>query len=197
MKKLIILGLSLLIISAAFASVQYEQSCQDNTDALYASVSITLAEYGKREVSLKQELNEVKEKNADLEFRIAVAESRLLEKNKEISTLKNVVESSFSGVRKVNLTAYTLSKDECSASLVPYLGDEAKPGETVGVSRDLKSWLGRYVYIDGFGVRRVNDLMAPHKKNQIDILVSSKKEAREKVGLKKGVSVILLTKQEF
>lgn len=195
MKKLVILGLSLLVIAVAPASVQQNQACRDNTDALYVSVSIAMAEYEKRESSLKQKLDEALAKNAELECRVVASETKLQEKDKDIETLRGIVKSALSGVHKLNLTAYTLSKDECSSSLTPYLGDEAKAGETVGVSRDLKSWLGRKVYIEGFGIRRVNDLMAPHKKNQIDVLVSSKKEAFEKVGFRKNVPVILLAEQ--
>lgn len=50
-------------------------------------------------------------------------------------------------------------------------------GWTVAVSPDLKSWLGKRVYIDGIGVRKVIDLMNKRYTRSIDILVGTKAQA--------------------
>lgn len=112
----------------------------------------------------------------------------------EIESMRRVVESSLrNGVRKVTVTAYTLSPDECGPSMKPYMEDDAAiPGFTAGVSRDLKHWMGKEIYVEGFGIRRVNDLMAASKRGQIDLLVHTKKEAFNTVGKRRQVSVILL-----
>jgi len=95
-------------------------------------------------------------------------------------------------VRKVTVTFYTLSKSECDNT--PYgnaLGKRPVIGRDVAVSRDLIYLLGKYVYIEGFGVRKVVDLMNPRFKNRVDILVGSKKLAR-RLGKIKNVKMIVL-----
>jgi 3D (Asp-Asp-Asp) domain-containing protein len=89
----------------------------------------------------------------------------------------------------MTLTAYTLSYDECGPDLTPALStSKCVVGETVAVSPDLSSWLGKFVYIEGFGVRYVNYLTADRFSNRVDILVASKKEAFD-IGCKKGIFV--------
>ncbi len=56
-------------------------------------------------------------------------------------------------------------------------GETPIPNKTVAVSRDLKKLLGKYIFIDGYGIRYVNDLMAPRWKNKIDVHMSTKDEA--------------------
>jgi len=95
-------------------------------------------------------------------------------------------------VRKITVTFYTLSKNECDNT--PYinaLGKRPIIGRDIAVSRDLIYLLGKYVYIEGFGVRKVVDLMNPRFKNRIDILVSSKKQTR-RLGKIKNVKMIVL-----
>ena len=52
-------------------------------------------------------------------------------------------------------------------------------GKTVTVSHDLLHKLGSKVYIKGLGVLVVEDLMAAHKKQSLDILVANEKQAKE------------------
>jgi len=95
-------------------------------------------------------------------------------------------------VRKVTVTFYTLSESECDNT--PYinaLGKRPVIGRDVAVSRDLIYLLGKYVYIEGFGVRKVVDLMNARFKNRVDILVSSKKQAR-RLGKIKDVKLVVL-----
>ena len=91
--------------------------------------------------------------------------------------------------RVMTITAYTLSHDECGPDLTPALSSsECIVGETAAVSPDLSKWLGTHIYIEGFGVRYVNDLTSDRFTNRVDILVASKAEAFE-IGCKKKIPV--------
>lgn len=79
---------------------------------------------------------------------------------------------------KLRLTAYTArpeetNEDEENTAIMQY----PRPGWTVAVSRDLRGWLGKRVYVEGFGVRFVGDLMHPRHVQSIDILVGEVAEA--------------------
>ena len=121
-------------------------------------------------------IKELKQENLRLQ-----AENKLLARK-----LKNLT------VHKVTVTFYTLSKNECDNT--PYinaLGRRPVIGRDVAVSRDLIYLLGKYVYIEGFGVRKVTDLMNARFKNRIDILVGNKMQAR-RLGKIKNVKLIVL-----
>lgn len=53
-----------------------------------------------------------------------------------------------------------------------------KAGWTCAVSRDLIHWLGGRVYIEGLGVRRVNDLMNERFAQRIDVFCGTVREAK-------------------
>ena len=94
---------------------------------------------------------------------------------------------------EANLTAYTTcytetNRDNNNTALM----QEPVVGWTVAVSRDLSYLLGKTVYIEGIGVRYVNDLMNSRFKNTVDVLVPNKSYAMH-FGVKKGRQVILLT----
>jgi len=92
----------------------------------------------------------------------------------------------------VTLSFYTLSKRETDKTpCIGALNTKLKAGRDVAVSRDLMFLLGKRVYIEGFGVRRVADLMNKRFKRRIDILAPNKKIAR-KLGIKKNVKVVVL-----
>lgn len=76
-------------------------------------------------------------------------------------------------------TAYTASVKECGKKDgKTAMGGKVVPGATCAVSRDLKKRLGgKRIWIQGVGVRTVNDTMAAYKKNSIDIAMSTPKEA--------------------
>lgn len=79
----------------------------------------------------------------------------------------------------LQITSYTASKRECNND--PFrTATMSKPtvGKTVAVSRDLIHWLGGWVYIEGIGVRKVEDLMNNRFSNRIDLLVATVKEAK-------------------
>lgn len=80
----------------------------------------------------------------------------------------------------MTVTAYTASKDETDDT--PYktaLMERPVSGWTCAVSRDLMRFLGDMVYIEGIGVRRVNDLMNERFEKRIDVFVGTKEQARE------------------
>uniref|UniRef100_I2Q246 3D domain-containing protein n=1 Tax=Desulfovibrio sp. U5L TaxID=596152 RepID=I2Q246_9BACT len=57
------------------------------------------------------------------------------------------------------------------------LGGRVRPGRTVAVSRDLKRLLGRKVYIEGLGVRVVEDLMHPRYTGRVDLCLPDREQA--------------------
>ena len=121
-------------------------------------------------------IKELKQENLRLQ-----AENKLL--TRRLKTLT---------VRKVTVTFYTLSKSECdNTPYVNALGKRPIIGRDVAVSRDLIYLLGKYVYIEGFGVRKVTDLMNARFKNRVDILVGSKKQAR-RLGKIENVRMVVL-----
>ncbi len=92
---------------------------------------------------------------------------------------------------EVEITAYTARKEECDDT--PWftaIMEKPIPGGTIAVSRDLKHLLGKRVYMLGYGVRRVNDLMNERYSKRVDILVASVDEAYRH-GIKKGKLVII------
>ncbi len=63
------------------------------------------------------------------------------------------------------------------------------PGGTCAVSRDLQKYLGMRVYIVGYGVFRVNDLMNERYEKRIDLFMASRSQAEE-FGLKEDIQVV-------
>lgn len=92
--------------------------------------------------------------------------------------------------KEMTVTAYSLDKKQCNndlentATMVKPL-----PGITAAVSRDNLNLLGKKVYIEGHGVRKVTDVMNKRFKNRIDLLMS-KKEAK-KFGVDKAVVAVI------
>ncbi len=109
-------------------------------------------------------LEVTKEKNCDQKIQPIVVEYEL----KYPETFrKNVV-----------ITAYTNCPTETNQDDFTALMEKPVSGWTVAVSRDLMQFLGMKVYIEGYGVRYVNDLMNKRFTNSIDIYVGTKEEAR-------------------
>ena len=109
----------------------------------------------------------------------------------EIDLLKKA--SKLADVQTVTVTAYTPSKDECdndpdiTASM-----KQIRPG-TIAVSRDLfkAGWVfGKKVYIDGYGVFEILDLMHERWTKRIDIVMFSKAGARQ-FGKKDRIAALL------
>ena len=74
-----------------------------------------------------------------------------------------------------------------------------KPGYTIAISKSLveKKWLGYKVYVEGFGIGKIEDKMGSSiKGDHIDICVGTAKEAFQK-GKKYNINMIKLNQQTF
>ncbi len=89
----------------------------------------------------------------------------------------NIQPSSVTAI-KARVTAYTARIQETDADPGrTAIMEKPVPGWTCAVSRDLAHWLGGRIWIEGVGVRKVNDLMNERFKRRVDILVGKAKEA--------------------
>lgn len=89
----------------------------------------------------------------------------------------------------VTVTAYSPSSNETdNTPNKTALLQKPVPGWTCAVSRDLMDYLGKRVYIDGLGVRKINDLMNKRYEKRIDLCMG-KKEAIE-FGVEKDIKII-------
>lgn len=131
---------------------------------------------------------------ATREYRYAIAEDlALIKTREELRALKMVLARyKDAHTHRLRLTAYTASPRECDEDVRnTAIMQPPKPGWTVAVSRDLKGWLGKRVYIEGFGIRLVNDLMHPRHVQAVDILVGNVAQAKT-IGVQKNVLVTLI-----
>jgi 3D (Asp-Asp-Asp) domain-containing protein len=79
---------------------------------------------------------------------------------------------------KVKATAYSLDRRQCNDDLKNTATmSKPTPGWTVAVSRDLQHLLGETVYIEGYGIRKIEDLMNPRFTKKIDLLMPDKQSA--------------------
>jgi len=126
---------------------------------------------------------------------ICLDEQKLeLQKAREkILILKAILEAYYkANTHYLRLSAYTARKEECNDDIEnTAIMQRPKTGWTVAVSRDLRGWLGKRVYIEGFGIRMVSDLMHPRYVKSIDILVSEVSEAVG-IGVRENVFVTLI-----
>jgi 3D (Asp-Asp-Asp) domain-containing protein len=126
---------------------------------------------------------------------ICIEEQKLeLQKaREEILVLKAILEAYHkANTHYLRLSAYTARKEECNDDIEnTAIMQRPKAGWTVAVSRDLRGWLGKRVYVEGFGVRMVSDLMNPRHAKSIDILVPEASEAME-IGIRENVFVTLI-----
>jgi len=79
-------------------------------------------------------------------------------------------------IKEITVTAYSLEKDQCDNDL-EHTATMTKPkiGLTAAVSRDNLHLLGKSVYIEGHGIRKVTDVMATYQFNRIDLLMTTSK----------------------
>ncbi len=146
---------------------------------------ITLCFYNEKEFT-NQEYEYIEEVRTLVSVN-AVIRERLDELQKDYDNFINTY-----CYHSVNITAYTTSKDETNHDS-GHTATMEKPvvGKTVAVSRDLIHLLGKWVYIEGTGVRYVGDLMNERWEKRIDILVGSKKDAY-KFGKKENIKMVVL-----
>ena len=93
---------------------------------------------------------------------------------------------------RLRLTAYTARPEETNEDVEnTAIMQTPRPGWTVAVSHDLRGWLGKRVYVEGFGIRFVGDLMNARYAKSIDILVADVEEALA-IGAVQDVFVTLI-----
>lgn len=91
---------------------------------------------------------------------------------------------------QVDITAYSGEKRQTNNNpSKTALMETPIPGGTCAVSQDLKKYLGMRVYISGFGVFRVNDLMNRKFTNRLDLFMASRKKA-EDFGKKENIQAV-------
>lgn len=124
-------------------------------------------------------------KNKEYILLISKLEESIIQKNQFVD------EIDLYSIHKLEVTAYTNSPDETNGDLEnTAIMNIPTSGKTVAVSHDLKHWLGKWVYIETIGIRKVEDLMNPDFERRMDILVPSK-ELAVKHGVKQ-LNVVLL-----
>jgi len=98
---------------------------------------------------------------------------------------------------KVNVTYYCPLAGGTNSDSNPNktaLMTTPRPGYTIAVSKDLvdKGWLGHKVYIEGFGIGKIEDRMSRKiKGNCIDICIGTEKEAIQK-GKRLNINMVKL-----
>jgi len=114
---------------------------------------------------------------------------------KDISDLKEI--AGLSTVVKVNVTYYCPLAGGTNSDSNPNktaLMTTPRPGYTIAVSKDLvdKGWLGHKVYIEGFGIGKIEDRMGKSiRGNCIDICIGTEKEAIQK-GKRLNINMVKL-----
>ena len=118
---------------------------------------------------LNTQLDDLQDQNIHLVLQQKATERQLALKGKYIKSFT------------LEATGYTASVKECGKKDgKTAMGGKVVPGATCAISRDLKKRLGgKRVYVEGVGFLEVNDTMAAHKRNSIDIAMTSPKEAFE------------------
>lgn len=102
---------------------------------------------------------------------------------------KEIIEKRVYHSYVVTVTAYSPSVEETDHTPnKTALLQKPKPGKTCAVSRDLLNYLGKKVYVYGYGVFEVNDLMNKRYKRRIDLCMG-KKDAIE-FGKKEDIKIV-------
>ncbi|MBW2675716.1 MAG: 3D domain-containing protein [Deltaproteobacteria bacterium] len=92
---------------------------------------------------------------------------------------KTVVCQSSTAAIQATVTAYTARRCETNDGPIHTATmEKPKAGWTCAVSRDLMHWLGGRVYVEGVGVRRVNDLMNDRYTERIDVFCGTVRDAK-------------------
>jgi 3D (Asp-Asp-Asp) domain-containing protein len=96
-------------------------------------------------------------------------------------------------INNCTITSYSGNPNETDGDPYTALMEFPISGGTCAVSRDLMYWLGGKIYIEGIGIRRVNDLMHSRHTTTVDLFNGNTKAAL-KFG-KKQRSVVYLGKE--
>ncbi len=130
-------------------------------------------------IQREDELNQTQEKLFDLEYDKFILSSTLYFYERM-------------GDHNVTVTAYTArpqetNNDPGNTSLM----EKPIPGWTIATSRDLSYMKGKRVWVEGHGVKKVNDTMNIRYEERIDVLVGNVQQARE-IGIQEDVNVVLI-----
>ena len=129
------------------------------------------------------EILELKSRNIGLKNQCI---QTLQEQNKE---LDKKLQSATS--ETVTVTAYTARYNECDNTPTQTATmTKTRPGVGAAVSRDLIHFLGKRIYVEGVGIREVDDVMNERWNKKIDILVPSINIAKE-FGVKESKVVVI------
>jgi 3D (Asp-Asp-Asp) domain-containing protein len=131
-------------------------------------------------------LTDLVQKTDELERQVAEIKGEIADKSAALSLLSSFVSdnrekiSSFRAKRTLTVTAY--SAERAQTDDTPNhtaTNNRVRPG-IIAVSRDLfdQGWVfGKKVYIKGLGIYTIDDLMAAHKSEQIDVFMPSTRRA--------------------
>ncbi len=128
------------------------------------------------------------------EFQISTEHQLELLKAQDKITILKVMLDRYreANTHRLRLTAYTARPEETNEDVEnTAIMQTPRPGWTVAVSHDLRGWLGKRVYVEGFGIRFVGDLMNARYAKSIDILVADVEEALA-IGAVQDVFVTLI-----
>jgi len=120
--------------------------------------------------------------------------NRLQKIHEEVIELKVIVQSDY---QRVTLTAYHPKSGGINSDSDPSntaLMTSPNAGWTLAISQELVNlgWLGKKIYVEGFGIGKAEDRMnIDLKGKRIDICAHTLKQAK-KFGVKKGVLSIVL-----
>ena len=128
---------------------------------------------------LNNQIGRLEYKNIISAHKIHELQFELSIKNEKIREFEETIENAeIYSKHTVQASAYTTAVDETNADNGnTALGTTPTVGRTVAVSRDLQHWLGSWIYIEGMGVYKVEDLMNARWENKIDILMPTKSKA--------------------
>ncbi|WP_353963338.1 3D domain-containing protein [Tepidibacillus marianensis] len=104
--------------------------------------------------------------------------------------VENLVVSRGGASFRPRKTLTNVAVTQYSDGTYTYLGTKATPGRTIAVDPNVIP-LGWWVYIDGFGLRRAEDIGGAVKGNIIDIFVGSN-EAAISYGKRYGYKVYII-----
>ena len=126
----------------------------------------TITEFCSKNILIQRtDLAQLHSTISHLEQQVKTINSKLIENNKRFSLI-------------VEATAYTPRKEECNNDWMNTATmKKPKPGSHIAVSQDLIWMLGKKVYVEGLGIRYVEDLMNKRFTNRIDIMMNSVKKA--------------------
>lgn len=144
----------------------------------------------------KFELEDLQNVNIALNQRITVNNSEILKLKKQVKILQKKIDE-FSKVT-VKATAYNAvaSQTDSDPNITSCLASPTIG--SIAVSQDLyfKGWsCGKRVHIKGKGIFIIKDVMHYRKKEQIDIVMKTEKQALQ-FGVKNNLNAVLLTHYE-